>query len=115
MVDIVMPSPCTAPSQAISVKAFRWRTRSDHGTRKALLPRGIMRPTDKATADSRSVLSFAITQTSPGKFGRTMSGVYVPSSFGTVVWVLLHPTTKNQISESAVRQDLRFFVLIRED
>ena len=30
-----MPSPCSASSQAISVKAFQWRTRSDHMTRKA--------------------------------------------------------------------------------
>ena len=29
------------------------------------------------------------------------------------MWVLLHPT--RTISESAVRQDLQFFVLIRED
>ena len=35
-VDIAMPSPCTASSHAISVKAFRWRTRSDHVTRNAL-------------------------------------------------------------------------------
>ena len=60
-----MPSPCTASSHAISVKAFRWRiwkknTCSDHVTRNALAPRGIMRPTDKAAADSRSVYSFAI-------------------------------------------------------
>ena len=34
-VDIAMPSPCSASSHAISVKAFRWRTRSDHMTRKA--------------------------------------------------------------------------------
>ena len=32
-VDII-PSPCTESSHAISVKAFRWRTRSDHMTRK---------------------------------------------------------------------------------
>ena len=30
-----MPSPCSASSHAISVKAFQWRTRSDHMTRKA--------------------------------------------------------------------------------
>ena len=30
-----MRNPCTASSHAISVKAFRWRTRSDHMTRKA--------------------------------------------------------------------------------
>ena len=58
-VDIVMPSPCTESSHAISVKAFRWRTRSDHVTRKAK-PHGITRPTDKAKAGSRSVQSFAI-------------------------------------------------------
>ena len=34
-VDIAMPSPCSASSHAISVKAFQWRTRSDHMTRKA--------------------------------------------------------------------------------
>ena len=55
-VDIAIPSLCTASSHAVSVKAFRWRTRSDHVTRKAR----IMRPTDKVTADSRSVQSFAI-------------------------------------------------------
>ena len=31
--------PCTAFSHAISVKAFRWRTRSDHVTRNALAAR----------------------------------------------------------------------------
>ena len=30
-----MPSPCSASSHAVSVKAFQWRTRSDHMTRKA--------------------------------------------------------------------------------
>ena len=34
-VDIAMPSPCSPSSHAISVKAFQWRTRSDHMTRKA--------------------------------------------------------------------------------
>ena len=34
-----MPSSCTASSHAISVKAFRWRTRSDHVTRNALAAR----------------------------------------------------------------------------
>ena len=39
-----MPSPCTASSHAISVKAFRWhtwgkKTRSDHVTRNALAVR----------------------------------------------------------------------------
>ena len=114
MVDIVMPSPCTAPSQAVLVKAFRWRTRSDHGTRKALATRN-----NEAYGQGNGKQSFRTVlryhPPSPGKFGRTKSGVYVPSSFGTVVWVLLHPTIKNQISESAVRQNLRFFVLVRED
>ena len=34
-----MPSPFSEPSHVISVKAFRWRTRSDHVTRKALAAR----------------------------------------------------------------------------
>ena len=40
-VDIAMPSPCTAFSHAVSVKAsaFRWRTRKDHVTRNALAAR----------------------------------------------------------------------------
>ena len=38
-VDIAKPSPCTAPSHAISVKALRWRTRSDHVTRNVLAAR----------------------------------------------------------------------------
>ena len=38
-VDIAMPSPCTAFSYAISVKSFRWRTRSDRVTRNALAAR----------------------------------------------------------------------------
>ena len=38
-VDIAMPSRCTASPHAISVKAFRWRTRSDHVTRNALAAR----------------------------------------------------------------------------
>ena len=41
--------------------------------------------------------------------------VYGPYSFRIVMWVLLHFTCQEQISESAVRHDLRFFVLIRED
>ena len=48
----------------------------------------------------------------PVKVGHT-TGVYDPYSFRIVMWVLLRPTS--QISESAVRGDLRFFVLIRED
>ena len=59
MVDIAMPSPCTASSHAISVKVFWWRTRMDHVTRNALAARN-NGPTDKATADSRSIQSFAI-------------------------------------------------------
>ena len=38
-VDIAMPSPYTASSHAISGKAFRWQTRSDYVTRKALAAR----------------------------------------------------------------------------
>ena len=38
-VTIVKPSPCTASTHAISVKAFRWRTHSDHVTRNALAAR----------------------------------------------------------------------------
>ena len=34
-----MPSPFSVPSHVISVKAFRWRTRSDYVTRKALAAR----------------------------------------------------------------------------
>ena len=45
---------------------------------------------------------------SPGKVDHT-TGVYVPYSFRTVVWVLLRPT------RTSMRQNLRFFVLIRED
>ena len=37
--DIVMPSPCAASSHAVLVKAFRWRTRSDHVIRNALATR----------------------------------------------------------------------------
>ena len=37
--DIAMPSPCMASSHDISIKAFRWRTRSDHVTRNALAAR----------------------------------------------------------------------------
>ena len=50
---------------------------------------------------------------SPGKVDHT-TGVYVRYTFRTVVQVLLRPH-KSQISESAVRKDLRVFVLIRED
>ena len=38
-VDIAVPIPYTVSSHAISVKAFRWRTRSDHVTRNALAAR----------------------------------------------------------------------------
>ena len=40
------------------------------------------------------------------------TGVHVPYSFRTVVWVLLRPTRTLQISESTVRRDLRFLALI---
>ena len=43
------------------------------------------------------------------------TGVYVHYSFRKVVWVLLRRSHKIQISVCAVRRDLRFFVLIRED
>ena len=50
---------------------------------------------------------------SPGEVGHT-TGVYDPLLFSNngVGSFTFH---KNQISESAVRRDLRFFVLIRED
>ena len=38
-VDIAMPSPCMASSHAILGKVFRWQTRSDLVTRKALAAR----------------------------------------------------------------------------
>ena len=112
MVDIVMPSPCTAPSQAVLVKAFRWRTRSDHGTRKALATRN-----NEAYGQGNGRQSFRTVlryhPPSPGKFGRIKSGprplLFWNSGVGSFT------SHKNQISESAVRQDLRFFVLIRED
>ena len=61
------------------------------------------------------ILRFLLTDNppSPGKVGPT-TGLYVPYSFRTVVWVLYVPH-KNQITESAVRWDLRFLVLILED
>ena len=43
-VDLATPSPCRASSHAISVKAFQWRTRTDHVTRKAFAARNRMRP-----------------------------------------------------------------------
>ena len=49
----------------------------------------------------------------PVKDGHT-TRVYVPYSFQTVVWVLLHPTRTDQW-KSAVRRDLRFIVLIQKD
>ena len=55
-----MPIPCTASSHAISVKVFRWRTRSDHVTRNALAARNNEVYGQAATANSRSVQSFAI-------------------------------------------------------
>ena len=45
--------------------------------------------------------------------GWPLTGVYNPYSFRIVMWALLRP--KEQISESAVRRDIRCFVLIRED
>ena len=48
----------------------------------------------------------------PVKVGHT-TGVYDPYSFRIVMGVLYVP--QEQISESAVRWDLRFLVLIRED
>ena len=41
------------------------------------------------------------------------TGLYVPYYFRTVVWFSYVP--QEQIIESSVRRDLRFFVLIRED
>ena len=38
-VVIARPSPCTASSHAISVKAFRWRTRWDHVARNVIAAR----------------------------------------------------------------------------
>ena len=58
-VDIAMPSPCTASSHAISVKAFRLRTRSDHVTRNALAARNNKAYGQGKTADSGSVQSFS--------------------------------------------------------
>ena len=52
-----MPSPCTASSHVISVKAFRWRTRSDHVTRNALAARNNKAYGQGKTADSGSVQS----------------------------------------------------------
>ena len=37
--SLTLPSPFSVPSHVISVKAFRWRTRSDHVTRKTLAAR----------------------------------------------------------------------------
>ena len=55
-----MPRSCTASYHAISViKAFRWELAQTTWP-ETQKPRGIMRPTDKATAESRSVQSFAI-------------------------------------------------------
>ena len=77
MVDIVMPSPCTAPSQAVLVKEFRWRTRSDHGTRKALATRN-----NEAYGQGNGRQSFRTVlrhhPPSPGKFGLTKLGSTSP-------------------------------------
>ena len=51
-------------------------------------------------------------QPSPGKVDHT-TGVYVPYSFQTIMRVLLHPIRTR--SESAVRQDLGFLIVIQED
>ena len=68
-VDIAMPSPCKASSHAISVKAFRWRTRSDHVTRNALAARNNKAYGQGKTTDSGSVQSFAtIKNTGHGNF-----------------------------------------------
>ena len=68
-VDIAMPSPCTASSHAIPVKAFRWRTRLDHVTRNALAARNNKAYGQGKTADSGSVQSFAtIKNTGHGNF-----------------------------------------------
>ena len=75
-----------------------------------------MRPTDKATADSRSVLSFAITQPAQESLAAPCLGSTFPPLLEQWCGFFYIPQLiKNQISESAVRQDLRFFVLIRED
>ena len=51
-------------------------------------------------------------QPSPGKVDHT-NGIYVPYSFRTFMCVLLHPIRTR--SESAVRQDLEFLIVIQED
>ena len=63
-VDITMPSPCTASSHTISVKAFPWytwgtKTRSNHVTRNALAARN-NEAYGQVTTDSRSIQSFCI-------------------------------------------------------
>ena len=75
-VDIAMPSPCTASSHAISVKAFRWRTRSDHVTRNVLAARNNKAYGQGKTADSGSVQSFAT-------IVNTGHGIYVIGRFHT--------------------------------
>ena len=50
---------------------------------------------------------------SPGKAGHT-TGVYVPQLFPTSGGGSF-TSHKNQINESALRRDLQFFVLIREE
>ena len=57
-VDIAMPCPSKASSHAISVKAFRWRTRSDHVTRNALAARNNKAYGQGKTTDSGSVQFF---------------------------------------------------------
>ena len=84
-----MLSPCTTSSHAISVKAFRWRTGSDYVTRNALaaLNNAMMRSTDKATADSRSVESLAIIKnTGHGNF--VIGRFHTRARNGSSVWDL---------------------------
>ena len=54
----IMPSPCKASSHAISVKASVENSLTPRDPKR--ISRGIMQPTDKATADSRSLQSFAL-------------------------------------------------------
>ena len=49
----------------------------------------------------------------PGEVDNT-TGIYVPYTLFEL-WYGFFYVHKNQISESAVRQELRLFVLIRED
>ena len=62
----------------------------------------------------KKIESLQLTRPSLGEIGHT-TGVYVPHSFRTVVWVLLRSTRTRYSVKVAVRRDLRFFVLIGED